>query len=92
MNSLVRTHLVCPHSDCVAYFRNDPFRIQVLVDKDRNVLLQKPKDIRGIRLPYLHKRWVKSSICPYCEKNVEVVIDEAHQGRNIYLRKPKHSL
>ena len=84
---LVRTHLLCPYSDCRAYFRADPFRIQVLLDKDRNVTLQKPKDMRGSRLPYLYRRWVKPSVCPYCEKKVEVIIDETHQGRNIYLRK-----
>lgn len=86
MNSLVRTHLLCPHSDCVAHFRGDPYRIQVLIDNDRNVILQKPQDIPSARLAYLYKKWIKSSKCPYCGKALEVVIDETHEGRNVNLR------
>ena len=86
---LVRTHLVCPYSDCIAHFRSDPYRIQVLIDNDGNVQLQKPKDIPSARLSYKYKKWIKSSKCPYCQKTLEVVIDETHEGRNINLRLPK---
>lgn len=89
MKRLVRTHLLCPYSDCIAHFRSDPYRIQVLIDNDRNVQLQKPQDIPSARLVYLYKMWIKSSNCPYCGKDLEVVIDETHQGRNVYLRLPK---
>ena len=88
LKRLVRTHLVCPYSDCIAHFRNDPYRIQVLIDNNRNVKLQKPKDIPSARLAYLHKKWIKSSNCPYCGKALEVVIDETHQGRNVNMRLP----
>lgn len=64
-------------------------RIQVLVDEDRNVELRKPIPVEGARLSYLYERWVKLSECPYCNRPVEVVIDETHPGRNIHLRIPR---
>ena len=58
--------------------------------RDRNVQLQKPKDIPSARLSYKYKKWIKSSKCPYCRKALEVVIDETHEGRNVNLRLPTH--
>ena len=89
MGVLVRSHLLCPYFDCFAHNRRDIQRIQVLVDESRNVELRKPIPIEGTRLSYLYKRWVKLSKCPYCNKSIEVVIDETHTGRNIYLRIPR---
>lgn len=89
LKNLVRTHLLCPHKDCVAFSRSNAYRIQAVIDENRNVQLQKPKNVQSNRLPYLHKLWVRQGICPYCNKELELVIDETHKGRNIYTRKPR---
>ena len=86
---LVRTHSVCPYRDCKAHLRSGPYRIQVLIDEQRNVILQKPQDIQGSKLTYKYDKWVRSRNCPYCDKVVEVVIDETHEGRNLNIRLPK---
>ena len=61
------------------------------MDEERAVSLR--KDVSGksvkTRLPYLNKRWVRLKECPHCDRPLEVVIDETHDGRNIYLRIPK---
>ena len=86
---LVRNHSLCPYSDCVAHDRRDIQRIKVLVDEERNVELQKSvageKKSRS-RLNYKYKLWVIPQNCPFCNRPVEVVIDETHNGRNINIR------
>jgi len=86
---LVRNHSLCPYSDCVAHARRDIQRIKVLVDEERNVELQKSvvgqKKSRG-RLDYKYKLWIIPQNCPFCNRPVEVVIDETHNGRNINIR------
>ena len=88
---LVRSHLLCPYSDCVAHYRKDTPRIHVLLDEERAVSLKKDvtNKIVKTRLPYLNKRWVRLKKCPHCNRPLEIVIDETHDGRNIYLRIPK---
>ena len=88
LSMLVRTHLLCPYNDCEAHLRSNPYRIQVIVDVNRNVILQKPQKIRGKKLDYKNEKWVRNGSCPYCTKPVEVVIDETHQGRNVNIRLP----
>jgi len=94
MSLLIRTHLLCPYFDCIAHSRKNIPRIQAVVDEERRVRLRKPisTEITRTRLPYLHKHWVRPEKCPYCKKPVEVVIDETHIGRHIYLRIPKTML
>lgn len=86
---LVRNHSLCPYSDCVAHARRDIQRIKVLVDEERNVELQKSvageKKSRS-RLDYKYKLWIIPQNCPFCNRPVEVVIDETHNGRNINIR------
>jgi len=64
-------------------------RIKVLVDEARNVELQKSvageKKSRS-RLDYKYKLWVIPQNCPFCNRPVEVVIDETHNCRNINIR------
>lgn len=87
--NLIRNHLVCPYSDCIAHERGNMLKIKVSIDEERNVLLRKSKSTvrtKRTRLPYLYEKWVRLKECPYCNKPVEVVIDETHTGRNIYLR------
>ena len=88
---LVRNHLLCPFADCVAHNRQDNKRIQVLVDEKRNVQLNKTSPGKKIKtkLPYLCKHWIIPEKCPYCNRPIEVVIDETHNGRNVYLRLPQ---
>lgn len=88
---LVRNHLLCPYADCVAHHRQDAKRIQVLVDENRNVQLRKtsPNKKTKTKLDYLGKKWIVTGKCPYCDGNMEVVIDETHNGRNIHLRLPQ---
>lgn len=87
---MVRNHLLCPYLDCFAHQRNETLRIRALVDEERNVVLQ--KSIAGkkakSKLRFLYKLWVIPSKCPYCNRPVEVVIDETHNGRNISIRLP----
>jgi len=87
---LVRNHLLCPYKDCIAHRRKDSNRVQVLVDEKRNVVLNKTfiSKVKRTKLPYLNKRWVVPGKCPYCNRKLEVVIDETHNGRNINLRLP----
>lgn len=88
---LVRSHLLCPYSDCVAHYRKNSPRVQVLLDEERAVSLRKGVSGKSVktRLPYLNKRWVRLKECPHCDRPLEVVIDETHDGRNIYLRIPQ---
>jgi hypothetical protein len=87
---IVRNHLLCPHSSCVAHERKDENRIRALIDEKRNVTLeQSSKDKKTMtKLPYLNKKWIVRKTCPFCYRDVEVVIDETHDGRNISLRLP----
>jgi len=91
MSLLIRTHLLCPYFDCIAHERKNIPRIQAVVDEKRKIELREPASTERnrTRLPYLYRKWVRVSECPYCNKPVEVVIDEKHKGRNIYLRIPK---
>jgi len=89
---LVRNHSICPYSDCVAHNRKDENRIRVLIDEKRNVTLK--QSLKSVRkrsktLPCLNKKWVVAQKCPFCERDVEVVIDETHAGRNVNLRLPQ---
>jgi hypothetical protein len=89
---LVRNHLLCPYGDCVAHDRSGELRIQVLVSDERLVNLKKTaKGKRGkTSLPYKGTREVvRGQLCPYCRKPVEVIIDETHVTRYVYLRQPK---
>ena len=89
---LVRNHLLCPYGDCVAHDRSRDLRIQVLVNDERQVNLRKTtKGKRGkTRLRYKGtKDVVRGQLCPYCNKPVEVIIDETHVTRYIHLRQPK---
>ena len=90
---LVRNHLLCPYAHCVAHRGRDAKRIQVLVDENRNVELRKtsPDKKTKTKLAYLGKKWIVTGTCPYCDRNMEVVIDETHNGRNINLRLPQKS-
>lgn len=85
---LVRNHLLCPYVDCAAHYRRDTKRMQVLVDEKRNVVLNKESSGKRTRtrLPYLYKHWIVPTKCPHRNRPIEVVIDETHDGRNIYLR------
>lgn len=94
---LVRNHLLCPYLDCSAHQRSNSLRIRALVDEERKVVLQ--KSIVGnktkSKLRFLYKLWSIPTKCPYCNRPVEVVIDETHDGRNISIRLPngkKHIL
>jgi hypothetical protein len=92
---LIRNHLLCPYADCDANKRSGDLRIQVLVNQDngeREVRL-KPT-IRGQRgrtkLPYKYTKEVYSDLfCPYCNRPVEVVIDETHVTRYVHLRQSR---
>jgi hypothetical protein len=86
---LVRNHLLCPYSDCVAHERSNTARIKAVIDEKRNVSLFKSKSTiasKRTRLPYLFKKWIKQANCPFCTRSIEVVIDETRQGRNVHLR------
>ena len=93
MNILIRTHLLCPYSDCVAHERKNTQRIQVAVDEQRKVKLS--QTVKGkankTKLSYEYKKWIRPSKCSYCNKLVEVVIDETHVTRYIYLRMVRYS-
>lgn len=84
---IVRTHLLCPYQNCEVYNRTDSLRIQALIDEKRNVILQKPMDITSSKIEFQNKKWIRPSSCPYCNKHVDVVINETNQGRDVYLRK-----
>jgi hypothetical protein len=93
-NMLVRNHLLCPYSDCEANKRSKELRIQVLINEvndERTVGLR--KTLKGQKdnttLPYKWTKEAYDSECPYCQRPVEVVIDETHTGRNISLRQRK---
>ena len=86
---LIRNHLLCPYSDCIAHERDNTARIKVSIDEKRNVSLYKSKSTinsERTRLSYLFKKWVREAKCPFCKKSIEVVIDETHNGRNVSLR------
>jgi hypothetical protein len=88
---LVRNHLLCPYSDCEANKRSGELRIQVIVNEvtnGRTVSLRKTAKGEKERttLPYNFNREVYGEKCPYCQRPVEVIIDETHSGRNIYLK------
>lgn len=93
---LVRNHLLCPYSDCEANKRSGDLRIQVVVNEineERTVSLR--KTLKGERektsLPYKWNKEVFDSECPYCQRPVEIVIDETHSTRYIHLRQGKES-
>lgn len=96
---LFRNHLLCPYSDCEANKRSGDLRIQVAVNEaegERTVSLT--KTLKGEKektsLPYRYTKEAYDSECPYCQRPVEVVIDETHSTRYIHLRQrnePKHS-
>jgi hypothetical protein len=88
---LVRNHLLCPYSDCEANKRSEDLRIQVIVNDvndKRTVRLE--KTLKGEKehtsLPYKWTKEVYDADCPYCQRPVEVVIDETHSTRYIHLR------
>ena len=86
---LVRNHLLCPYSSCVAHERGNTARIKAVIDEKRNVSIFKSKSsIAGerTRLLYLFRKWVRQATCPFCKKSIEVIIDETHNGRNVSLR------
>jgi hypothetical protein len=95
---LVRNHLLCPCSDCVANKRSGTLRIQVQVNQigsQREVRLE--KTVAGERgttnLPYKYTVEVyKGFSCPYCNRPVEVVIDETHSTRYVHLRQAKQTI
>ncbi len=67
------------------------------MDEERKVVLQKSIGDKKTKseLRFLYKLWSIPSKCPYCNRPVEVVIDETHDGRNINIRLPnkkKHIL
>jgi len=66
----------------------------VLVDEERNIELQQSswKPPCKTKLKYKHELWEKPSICPFCDRPVEVVIDETHNGRNINIRLPRGAI
>jgi len=89
---LIRNHLLCPYSTCDANKRKGNLRIQVLVNQtnDKREVRLKPT-ISGERgrtkLPYKYTKETYSGFsCPYCNRPVEVVIDETHSTRYIHLR------
>lgn len=88
MNLLIRTHLLCPYSDCIAHERKNIQRIQVSVDEQRKVKISQTVKgkVHRTELPYEYKKWIRPSKCPYCNRLVEVVIDETHVTRYIHLR------
>jgi hypothetical protein len=89
---LIRNHLLCPYNDCIAHKRSEDNRIRVLVDEKRRIMLEKSLRTdkkKKTRLPYLNKKWVIAQECPFCHKDVEIVVDETHFGRNITLRLPR---
>ena len=87
---LIRNHLLCPYGDCVAHFRKAGVMIRALIDEGRSIVLEKAFSVKmGGRLSYEYKLWVVPQKCPFCERQVEVVIDEKHDGRNVSLRLPK---
>ena len=63
-------------------------RIQVAIDEERNVKLSQSEKGTPVKtkLGYKYKKWEKDSNCPFCYRPVTVVIDETHNGRNIYLK------
>jgi len=66
----------------------------VQVDEERNIKLQQSswKPPRKTKLKYKYELWEKPSICPFCDRPVEVVIDETHNGRNINIRLPRGAI
>src|SRR3990170_287358 len=73
---LIRNHLLCPYSDCIANKRSGDLRIQVLVNQlsgKREVRLK--TSVSGERgktdLPYKHTNEVYHGFCPYCNRPVE---------------------
>lgn len=92
---LIRNHLLCPYSKCDANKRSGNLRIQVLVkqvnDKREVRLKQTVSGERGrTKLPYKYTNETYSGLfCPYCNRPVEVVMDETRSTRNIHLRQAK---
>ena len=89
---LVRTHLLCPYSDCLANHRDNDDRVRALIDEERNVVLEKSSSLAKsarTKLSYKGKLWAVPQVCPFCSRKFEVVIDETHEGRNISLRLPR---
>jgi len=90
---LVRNHLLCPYSDCDAHYRAKDLRIQVQVnDKEgkREVTLKQTVKgkIERTNLPYKYAKEEYRQTCPYCQRPITIVIDETHNGRNIYPKLP----
>ena len=58
------------------------------VNDSRTVTLN--RSVKGEKdntsLLYNYQREVYNKNCPFCQRPVEVIIDETHSGRNIYLR------
>ena len=92
---LIRNHLLCPYINCEANKRSGNLRIQVIINKKnetREVRLK--KTVRGKRgktkLPYKYTAETFSGLsCPYCSRPLEVVVDETHDTRYVYLRRLK---
>ena len=87
-----RNHLLCPYSNCEANKRSEDLRIQVIVAEIngvREAILK--KTVRGeparTELSFRNDYEAFIEKCPYCQRPIEVVIDETHSGRNVYLRK-----
>ena len=92
---LVRNHLLCPYSDCICHYRSKDLRIQVLVNHvngEREVSLKETvtgeKGRTNLPKKFTYEVYIELK-CPYCQRPVEVVIDETHNGRNINLRLPQ---
>ena len=92
---LVRNHLLCPYSICNANKRTGELKIQVLVNQTNGerIVGLKPT-IRGKRkrtdLSYNFIKEGHSGLsCPYCNRSLEVVIDETHSTRYVHLRQAK---
>jgi hypothetical protein len=90
---LIRNHLLCPYSDCLANERSKELRIKLLVnqvdDNIREVQLEK-STVEGKRrtsLPYNGKKEVCTKTCPYCNSQIEIVIDETGPTRYVHTRK-----
>lgn len=89
---LVRNHLLCPYTDCEANKRSGDLRIQVNVKEInglREVTLKKAVKGEKSRTSLTYRNDYEAFIekCPYCLRPIEVVVDETHSGRNVYLRK-----
>jgi hypothetical protein len=85
---------LCPYSDCEANQRSGSLRIQVRVNEvndKREVSLR--RTLKGEKertsLIYVWRKEVYNEKCPYCQRPVEVVIDETHSTRYFHLRQAK---